>query len=79
MCVCPSCGQGIYNAELQKPEHSNAGIPALWELPALQFGHLLDLVLLILFFLALYRSTACHVFRRYRLSLYYNILYLIDF
>ncbi|XP_060876589.1 nucleolar complex protein 3 homolog isoform X1 [Metopolophium dirhodum] len=34
--VDPSYGQGIYNAELQEPEHSNAGSTSLWELPALQ-------------------------------------------
>lgn len=37
--VDPSYGQGIYNAELQEPEHSNAGSTALWELPALQVSH----------------------------------------
>ncbi|VVC26140.1 Hypothetical protein CINCED_3A001861 [Cinara cedri] len=34
--VDPTYGQGIYDAELQEPEHSNAGSTALWELPALQ-------------------------------------------
>ncbi|XP_050523958.1 nucleolar complex protein 3 homolog [Daktulosphaira vitifoliae] len=34
--VDPSYGQGIYDAELQEPEHCNAGSTALWELLALQ-------------------------------------------
>lgn len=46
--VDPSYGQGIYDAELQEPEHSNAGSTALWELPALQVGHLLNLIFFIL-------------------------------
>lgn len=42
MDVDPSYGQGIYNAELQEPEHSNAGSTALWELPALQVSNLFE-------------------------------------
>lgn len=53
----PQYKQGIYDAKVQEPEHSNGGNPALRELPALQVGHLLDLVLFVLFFLASYRST----------------------
>lgn len=34
--IDPLYGQGIYDAELQEPEHSNASSTALWELPALQ-------------------------------------------
>lgn len=40
--VDPSYGQGIYNAELQEPEHSNAGSTSLWELPALQVSNFFD-------------------------------------
>lgn len=46
--VDPSYGQGIYNAELQEPEHSNAGSTALWELPALQVSNLFESIFSIL-------------------------------
>jgi len=49
--VDPSYGQGIYDAELQEPEHSNAGSTALWELPALQVRYLFNPKLLILLLL----------------------------
>lgn len=31
-----SVGQGIYNPELEEPEHCNANSTALWELTALE-------------------------------------------
>lgn len=34
--VDPSVGQGVYNPELEEPEHCHAASSALWELTLLQ-------------------------------------------
>lgn len=42
--VDPSYGQGIYDAELLEPEHSNAGSTSLWELSALHVRNLFNTI-----------------------------------